>query len=171
MDLIELSNKYKNKILNIAIIILALIISSNIYKKQAKEIESLKGKTNVEIKKNNMLKSISQLEKRINTYRNLFAKKDVSENINTISNIAKESGIKIVSIKPIPEQRQIYPEYIKFPFNLVLNTSKYHALGKFISKVEGYRDVYVIDSLEMRFEPTKEELTVNLKVSSIAFTD
>lgn len=171
MDLIELSNKYKNKILNIAIIILALIISSNIYKKQAKEIESLKGKTNVEIKKNNMLKNISQLEKRINTYRNLFAKKDVSLVINTISNIAKESGIKIVSIKPIPEQRQIYPEYIKFPFNLVLTASKYHALGKFISKVEGYRDVYVVDSLEMRFEPTKEELTVNLKVSSIAFTD
>lgn len=168
MDLTEL-NKYKNKLFNIAVIILALIFTSNIYKKQTRDIEALKGTRDVEIKKNKTLDSISQLEKKINAYKNLFSKKDASLVINTTGNIAKELGIRIVSIKPGAEQR--YPDYIKLPFDLVVNTSGYHALGKFISKLESCQYVYSIEVVNIRFESQTGELTVNLKLSNIVSTN
>jgi len=168
MDLTEL-NKYKNKIFNIAVIILALIFASNIYKKQARDIEALKGMRDVEIKKNKALDSISQLEKKINAYKNLFTKKDASLVINTTGNIAKELGIRIVSIRPGAEQR--YPDYIKLPFDLVVSSFSYHTLGKFISKLESCQYVYVIEVVDIKFESQTGELRVNLKLNNIVTTN
>jgi len=161
--------KHKNKILNVIIILVVLIVSRNIYRYQFNVKLSLGKKDAVEIKKNKVLENISQLEKRINSYKNLLVKKDPSLIINSISNIAKESGIKIASIKPNPEQA--YPEYIKFPFNLALIAPSYHALGKFISRIESLKDVYSIDSLEMKPDIEAKELNVNLAMSSIVFRD
>ncbi len=169
MKLIELASKHKNKILNFALFLLALIIAGNIYKQQVKDIESLKAKIELEIKKNGVLESISKLEKRINSYKKLLAKKDASLIINTITNIARESGIKIVSIRPVSEQR--YQEYIKFPFNLTLIASDYHALSKFISKVETYQDLYSVDSIDMRTVAQTKELSVNLRICSISIAN
>jgi len=169
MDLTGLIDKHKNKILNIVVIILALIIAGNIYKKQLKETELLKREKDGEIKKNTLLNNITQLEKRINAYKNLLAKRDTGLVINTISNIAKESGVKITSLKPGYEQR--YPEYIKFGFDLMIATASYHTLGTFISAVESLRDVYMIDSLDIRYEGGTKGLAVNLKLSTVQFTN
>lgn len=168
MELIALANKNKNKLLNLAVIIIAFIIASNIYRQQTREIESLKSKSNTETKKNTVIENISKLEKSIGTYKNLLAKKDAGSVINTVSNIAKESGVKIVSVKPLAEQRQA--DYIKFPLNLALTVPNYHTLGSFISKIENYQDVYVVESIEIRFQEQAKELAVSLIISSIAFT-
>lgn len=169
MELIALANKNKNKLLNLAVIIIAFMIASNIYRQQTREIESLKSKSNTETKKNTVIENISNLEKSIGTYKNLLAKKDAGSVINTVSNIAKESGVKIVSVKPSAEQRQA--DYIKFPLNLVLSVPNYHTLGRFISKIESYQDVYVVESIEIRFQEQAKELAVSLIISSIAFTN
>lgn len=169
MELIARANKNKNKLLNLAVIIIAFIIASNIYKQQTREIESLKSKSNTETKKNTVIENISKLEKSIGTYKNLLAKKDASSVINTVSNIAKESGVKIVSVRPSAEQRQA--DYIKFPLNLVLTVPNYHTLGSFISKIESYQDVCVVESIEIRFQEQTKELAVSLIISSIAFTN
>lgn len=158
----------KNKILNLAVIIVAFIIAGNIYKQQTKDIESLKSKNNMETKKNAVIENISKLEKSISAYKNFLAKKDASSVINTISNIAKESGVKIASVRPLAEQR--YPDYIKSPFSLALSAPNYDSLGRFISKIESYQDVYMVEAIEARFHEQAKELTVNLTVSSIAFT-
>lgn len=168
MELSALTHKQKTNILNIALIILALIISLNIYKKQVKEIESIKAQKEVEIKKNKVLQEISQLEKRLVLYKNLLPKKDPSSVINNINNIAKESAIKIVSIRPAAEQK--YPDYIIFPFDLVIKVANYHALGKFISRVESYTDVYMVEVANIRTEYGAKGLTVNLTISSITTT-
>lgn len=168
MGIAEL-NKHKNKIFNLTVIILALVFASNIYKKQARDIEALKGARDVEIKKNKTLDSISQLQKKINAYKNLFTKKDASLVINTTGNIAKELGIRIVSIRPGSEQR--YPDYIKLPFDLAISASGYHALGSFISRLESSQYVYVIEVVDIRFESQTGELTVNLKLNNIVSTN
>lgn len=167
MELGDFIDKYKNKIFNIGIIILVLIISSNIYKKQLKEIEVLGEKIELETKKNQALESIIHSETRINTYKNLLAKKDTSLIINTISNIARESRIKIVSIRPMPERK--YEDYIKVPFSLILSASEYHAVGRFISKLESSQDVYTVESMEIKSEPLTKELAVDLTINSITF--
>lgn len=168
MELIALVEKNKNKLLNLAVIIVAFIIASNIYKQQTKEMESLKSKNNMETKKNTVIENISKLEKSIGAYKNLLVKKDASSFINTVSNIAKESGVKITSVKPLPERR--YPDYIKSPFSLELSAPNYHILGRFISKIENYQDVYIVESIEIRFREQAKELAVSLIISSIAFT-
>lgn len=176
MEIRVLITKYKNKIFNIAIIILTLIIVSNIYKSQTKNIESLKETRDTEIKKNEVLTSISQLEKKINIYKSLLSKKDISLVINTIGNIARDSNVKIISVQPQAEEN--YPAYVRYPFDLVISVDGYHSIGKFVSKIEGYStDVFFIDKANIKpTEKTKEseqthKLIVNLTISTVVFKD
>ncbi|MDP2938429.1 MAG: hypothetical protein Q8N72_04245, partial [Candidatus Omnitrophota bacterium] len=74
--LIDLLLKGKKRFLSIGLIILTLIIASSIYRNQSKVIESLIVKKDTEIKKNEVLKEISQSEARIKFYKNLLSKKD-----------------------------------------------------------------------------------------------
>lgn len=165
MDAIEFINKNKRALFNIALILLALFISNKIYKSQGKTIESLREQTREESKKNEILQDISSLEKKIGLYKNLFSNKGAASAINTFGNIAKESNINIISIKPHPEQK--FTEYIKMPFELSVNAPDYHSLGKFISKIENQQDVYMIDSLSINANNQLKELNVSLKVSAI----
>jgi Tfp pilus assembly protein PilO len=167
--IITIVKKNKNKLVNIAIIILALIIAAQISKKQTKDMEALVAQSNVEIKKNKVLGDISRLEKKINAYKNLLAEKDPNLTINSIGNIAKETGVNITSIKPEPQQR--YPDYIKAPFSLSISTSDYHALGDFISRLETNENVCIVDYIGIKSESPSGALTVNLRVSSVTFMD
>lgn len=167
MDVTGLINKHKNLILNILIIILSLFIANIVYKKQTQMIEVLKENNALEIKKNEISESISKSEQKISTYKNLLASKDVGLIVNSIGSIAKELGVKIVSMRPIMENR--YSDYIKLPFNLIINVSGYHRLGKFISRIENNEDVYVIDTVQIQRDSQTEELNVNLVISSIIF--
>ena len=168
MDTIEFINKYKKYLLNIVVILAALIIASKIYKGQDKILENLREEAQETTKKNEVLQDLSQLEKRVSLYNNLFSKKDASAAINTISNIAKESNIKIISIRPLSEQRS--PEYIKIPLDLTVSAPDYHALGKFISRVENQQDVYFIDSMAISTDTQTKKMTTNLKISTVLLT-
>ncbi len=147
MKVTDLINAHKNKLLNIAVIILALIVANNINKSQNKDIGSLQVKEDAEVKKNQVLASISDSEKRINFYRKMFHKKDMSSVINTISNIANGLDIKIISIRP--DNEKSYPVYIEYPINLVISAKDYHSIGKFISKIESSSDIYLVGELNI----------------------
>ena len=168
MDVVTLLNKHKNKVVNIIIIIVALVITSKIYEQQIKQAQKLKQEINAEIIINAELAKISGLEGKINAYKKLLVNNDPNAAINVISAIAKELGIKIQGIKPLDAQNN--PDYTKFLFQLSINVSSYHALGKFISNVENSADVYIVESLKItpnEVNPTKE-LSVNLIISSLA---
>jgi len=165
---IELSDikKHKNRVLNILIIILALFISSNIYKKQNKEMLSLNAQKEIEIKKNAEFEVIGRLEEKNKYFKNYLSKKDAGLAIDTISNIAKELGIKIISIRPEAELK--FAQYTKAPFEISLGINNYHDLGKFISKMENSNEVYIIETITAKRESEGKGLSVNLKLSSIA---
>ncbi len=167
---IESLNKYKNRILNSAIIIIALIIAGNIYKNQSLKAGQLLEKKEMETKKNAVLGNISRLEKKFSAYKKFVNKKDISAVINTINNIARESGVKINSIKPQPELEEA--DYIKYPFLLAVNAKDYHSLGGFISKLESSPDIYAVENINIRLitEQQKikdiDEIAVDLAVST-----
>jgi hypothetical protein len=167
MDVTVAINKHKNLILNVLVIILSLFIANIVYKKQVQMIELLKENNAIEIKKNEISESISKSEQKINTYKNLLARKDAGLMVNSIGNIAKDLGIKIITMRPIRENR--YSDYIKLPFNLIINVSDYHRLGKFISRIENNVDVYAIDTIQIQRDSQTKELNVNLVISSIIF--
>lgn len=164
-----MDSKYKNIGLNLAVIVLALIVSANIYKRQVKQMQALKADKEMEIKKNAVFQNIGKLEEKLDAYKNLLARKDTNKIMNDINNLAKESDVKIVSIKPAQEKAE--QDYIKLPLELVLSVPDYHVLGKFISKLESYTDVYVIESLEINSESQKNELTANLRLITIIYKD
>lgn len=168
-------NRYKNRILNIGIIVLGLIVANNIYKTQNNQIISLKESKDRELKKNGILVDISAQDKRLKSYKSFLNKKDISLVIDNIGDIAKDSNSKIVSIRPEPAQP--YALYVRYTFNLTVNVNDYLALGRFISKLENSYDVYMVESLNVtpRFEGPQDTplrgLTVNLKVSTYLYKE
>ncbi|MCM8801484.1 MAG: type 4a pilus biogenesis protein PilO [Candidatus Omnitrophica bacterium] len=139
-------NINKNTLVHVGIIILVLIIASNIYKRQKDILRDLKKKENSELEKNKVISNINQLEKLLTSYRPLFVK-DNSLLITTISNIARETDVKIISFQPRNEIK--LPTYIKYPVDLTLEARNYHFLGRFLSKLESYAQVFVVESLRV----------------------
>lgn len=171
MDSVGLINKNKNKVFNIAIIIIAIIVSLNIYKKQLAKIDSLKASIAEEEKKNRTLDNIGKLDAKINSYRKLLPKKESGTSINDINNIARDTGIKIMSIKPSGEET--FPDYTKYVFDLTISSPDYDSLAKFINTLEVNQAVYMIDVLDIRSASynKEKELNANLRVSAVAMLE
>jgi len=171
MGLESLINKNKNKFFNIALIVISLIVASNIYKKQEEGINALKANIVEEEKRNKTLESIGKLDARIESYRILLAKKETSSYMNDINNIARDTGIKIMSIKPSGEES--YSDYTKYIYELTVSSSDYDGLARFINTLEVNQTVYMIDILDIRSSSynKEKELSANLRVSAVAMLE
>ncbi len=174
MEKTELFEKHKNKVLNFGVIILALFIAFQIYKSADQRLNSLIQQKDDELKKNKAAEEIAAFERKIEGYKKIFVKEDVGSVIDTISNIAKNCAIKIVSIKPGNEEA--YPDYIKSAFLITVSAPDYHSLGNFISQIESYKDIYTVDEVNIAsaeinqpLESINTNLNVNLKISTIAY--
>ncbi len=172
MESAALLKKNKNKLLNAGTVLLTLIIVINIYKGQNQAIQMLRAQKDSELKKNEVLAVIGQSEKRIATYSNLFSKKDASLLINTLSNIARDSNMKIMAINPRgQEDRSVY---VKYPFDLTLGVDSYHTIGRFVSNLENANEIFFIDKATIKpaerttTSEVKHSLIVGLTISAIA---
>jgi len=145
----------KNNIVNIVIILVALLVLINIYKVQANNIKLLKEKIDKEKKKNVLLQDIVKTEEMMGSYKIEINRKDISSVINTLGIIANKSGVKISSVKP--STTEDFPVYIKYNFELRCETNSYHAIGKFISNLESYLDVFFINKLNIRREAVSRD--------------
>lgn len=179
-NLINRFGKGTNKIFYIALSILTIIFSQNSYKSKAQSLRALNSQKDAQLKKNAVLAQIQQSEKRIELYKNFFSKKDASSLINTINNMARDSNIKIISIKPGREEA--VSVYTRYPFILNISANSYHAVGKFISKIENHPDVYFVDAMNIKMREVSQasdiesgngqlanRLAVNLVLSVIVF--
>jgi hypothetical protein len=177
-----LLSENKEKVLSTGIIILALIIAGSIYRNQTRAINTLNLKKDTETKKNILLNEILLSEKKIKFYRELASEQEVSLFTDKIRDMARDFKVDIISVERGPEERQ--PLYIKYPFVLIIGADGYHAVGKFIGKIESSSDVYFIETLSIR--PLKKSqildketgdkpeaanrLIINLTLSIISFT-
>lgn len=165
--------QYKNQIVNLGVVIFMVIASINVYKGQAKNIARLTSRNDADAKKNTILEEIKQSGQRMNSLKDLINKKDVSLILTTISNMATETGIKIASLRPGASVDQ--PLYLKYPFELTINAKNYHAIGKFIGRLESSPEVFIVDSLSIalqREESSESQggyLTAGLRISTVIF--
>lgn len=161
--------KYKSNIANLAVIIIFVVISINIYKSQTKNTASLNERKDTETKKNKVLEEIGQLQKNIDDLTNLVNSKDISATINNLNNMAREFSVKISAIKPAGIQD--FPLYTKYPFELTVEADNYHQIGKFISKIETNPNIYTVESLSMHPQADNQlgEVTASLKISTVLF--
>ncbi len=161
-DLIE---RNKSTIVNIGLIILAVVVALNLYNSTNHRLESLEQQKQSELEKNKISQDILALEKKTEIYKNIFVKKDLGSVMDVISGIAKNTAIKIVSIKPSGDE--VDEQYIKSAFLITLNAPSYHALGDFISKVENNEAIYLVSEINIiaSGENSKSEADVGLEVS------
>ncbi len=173
INLKEIFHQHKNKLINAAILILALLFSRSIYEQQLKVTDSLRQRNDNEGKKNIVLENIQQLEKKIEGYKNFVNRKDVSVAMNIISEIAKDFSINVISIKP--ENPQEKPLFTKYFFDLKLEAANYHDIGKFISKLESRAELYSVENLkimpELSYDQQKKSLVIDLTLSTILLKD
>jgi len=154
-------NDYKNQILNIAIIILAIFIASKIYNNQAKEVLVLNEKKDVEARKNIVLEEIKKSENKIDAYKSFINDKQLSAVVNKLNEIAKQLPINILSIKPSGEQE--FPLYIKYPFSMKIETNNYHMVGELLSLLESNPIIFHAEAVAMY----PEELRMGKKIGKI----
>lgn len=151
---------------NIGLLIIAAMVAVNIYKSQLKQIEKLRQEQESEKTKTNLLEDIESLEQKLQAYKEILTPKDTSTIMNTINTLAQESGLKILSFRPGNEHS--YQEHTAVPFYLEVNSPDYHSLGRFISKIESFRDVYIVESMNIRQDPQTNALVVNMTLSTIS---
>jgi len=169
----------KEKILGSAILIFGLLIATGIYTSQTKSLHLLNIRKETEIKKIEVLNAIQESEKKIESYKKLLTEKDPVLITNKINNMARESNLRIISVQPGAQEEE--PLYIKYPFILTMQSDSYHAIGKFISKIENYSDLYFVETISIRSQEKSQaadkkltrqptaKLIVNLIFSIIAF--
>ena len=172
MITIDFFSKNKSKIINAGVIIAALIVALYLYSMQNQQIVSLEESKNEEIKKSEITEDLSRVEKRINSYKQTFTRKDLGSVIGALTDIAKDTKVKVISVKPGLEQQ--YPEYAKTSFLIVVRVADYHALGQFISKVENYKDLFLVEDVNITTaedlqndKKAGKDLDINLKISTI----
>lgn len=165
-------SKNKNKIINVGVIFLAIFVAAYLYNTQSQQLVSLQESKNEEVKKNEVLKSLSRVESRINNYKQTFNRKDLGSVIDAMTNITKDTRVKVVSVKPGAEQQ--YADYTKTSFLVVVRVADYHALGQFISKVENYKDLFLVEevnittvSVSQPGSKAERDLDIGLKISTI----
>jgi len=165
----------KNILLNALIIIIVFIFSVKIYLKQTNLITSLNESKSLETNINQILNSIIKLDETVNSYTRFVNKKDLASVLNTLTSIAKVSEVKILSIKPIDIID--HPLYIEYPYNITVKTDNFDNIGKFLSKIESHKDVYIVTNANIHTENAvnldmgqeSEYLLMDLTVNTIFF--
>jgi len=169
----QLPAAIQKNILNIAVIAIGAIVAWKIYGGQMQQVNAVKAETQVALQKNDVLAQIVQSEKSLKNLRRSINNKDETSVIDVLNNIAKNSRVKIIELKPIPEQKVL--GYTRYPFALAVGVDNYHTLGKFISALESNPFLFTIDNIAVNSEDSDESrpfrLQVSLEVSTILIKD
>jgi len=169
MDVMTLIQKNKNTVLSIVIVVIALFISLKIYQNQDKEIENLKKKAQAEEKSNQIFGTLVTLDDKINIYKRSLKIKTTSEVMNRVSEIVKESGLKLESIRPLSES--LNEDFVRFSVSASLRTKDFNQLGEFMSRLENDPALFTIDSLKINRDSSGSGLSIGLRVSAIRVLD
>jgi Tfp pilus assembly protein PilO len=148
IDLNTILTKYRNTAFNIALVVVALIVARAIYSNQYKKVVDLRRNISLESQKNELFGELNTVEKKLAAYRQVYTRKEASSIINDITQAARDSGVRIISIRPGEEQKQL--GYSELSIDLNLGASDYHSLAKFISSLENSAYLYLVKSFSVR---------------------
>lgn len=163
MDLELLIRKVKEGFVGVLVVVFCSIAAFKMYNKNQAEIYSLKQAEELERQKNQALGEINSQEITFSLLKEKINNKEINSVIYSLNTLAKESGVKIINIRPLGEQASKI--YSRFPFELSVSAPGYHKLGKFVNKIERSPEFYTIDSIEIG--GNSEQLSVRLMISTV----
>jgi len=169
MEGLDLINKNKNYIINAVVILVAVFIAFNIFQAQSKSLVVLKSQKEIEEKKNAVLSDIASLEKKITFYKSVVNRKEISSIISRIGNIAKESGVNLITIAPgASVERKTLLE--RYSFRVDIEADNYHLVGDFVSRLENSSDIYIVDSVRIRSDDSEDKVKAKKILADLIVT-
>lgn len=150
----------------VIIVTLGVVISVSLYNMRMRKITTLKNNIKEEKEKNDLLVVLNKLEGSLNAYRMRLKKKDASVLINKITDLSRQSNIRINSLTPVQTQERDI--FVKVPISVSLEGT-YHQLGNFISALENSADFLRVESLSISVSGRTSEDTerIGLVLNSI----
>ncbi|MDD4907746.1 MAG: type 4a pilus biogenesis protein PilO [Candidatus Omnitrophica bacterium] len=144
IDLNTIMTKYRNTAFNIGLVLVALIVARAVYSNQYKKVVELRRDIGLETQKNDLFSELNTIEQKLAAYRQVYAKKEVSTIMNDITQAARDSDVRIVSIKPGEDQKQ--SGYSELSIDVNVGASDYHSLAKFINILENSSFLFIVKS-------------------------
>lgn len=136
---IDLDQKQKLMIITIVVLILTFIISIKIIGANSSKVNSLKQQIAEASEKLALRKDMEKLNSIKTQYiKNLYATSDSSKLRNIISNIARQSAVNVVSLKPMA--RDSVGNFTIISFEAKVRTT-YNNLGSFIAGLESLPEI------------------------------
>lgn len=163
----SLEGKFKENLLNVVILVLAVIIAFKIYQSKVIEINNLKNQKEMETNKNSVLAEISIVEKEIAFLTEKINNKSLASLLDKVSDFAKNSSVKISKITP--QKESVMGAYTKYSYELSLSAGSYHNIGNFVSMLENSPDIYRFDNLVINGKTAdgSDSVTATLTVYTI----
>lgn len=142
-------SRRKDIIVFVLIIILAFLIGNNVvYKFNLNKIDSIKSQIGQDEEKNVILGDIALLDKSVQTYqKRFFSTVEITELLDKISELGKETGIEIENYNPLPAVYR--DEYIELSVKIPLRC-EYHKLGEFLSLIESNQEFMWVKEVNMQ---------------------
>ncbi len=159
LDLNTIMTRYRNTAFNIGLVFVALVIAHAIYSNQYKKVLELRRNIGLEEQKNVLFEELNINQKKMAAYRQVYGRKEASSLVNDINQMARDSGVSILGIKPGVEQKQL--GYSELSIDLNLGASDYHSLAKFIAALENSAYLYLIKSFDIRPQILNPEIAKN----------
>ncbi|MFH1678317.1 MAG: hypothetical protein ABH914_01715 [Candidatus Omnitrophota bacterium] len=159
-----------SQVINLIIFVVAALVAINIYKGQNNRVSEIIQIKQEQEKKNALIKKIKGLREKIAVRKTTHSVRDRREIINTITSLAIDVGVKIVSIKPEQgsgdSRIEKNPTYDKNFFNIMLEVRDYHQLGNFIGRLESDPIMFGIEFLRLNtsLSETDTEITLIRKI-------
>jgi len=102
--------------------------------------------------KDRLIQEINALRESIDYYeRRIPSEKAISWLLIELSRIARQTGIKYLSIIPQAEQKK--ESYIKVPIKIEIQCG-YHSLGRYLSKIENSQRFMSVDNITISPDPS-----------------
>ena len=117
-------------------------------------------------------RQVSQYQNKIESYEKMLpVEQEIPKLLEDLSNMAKESSVKIVGITPLQAKEPQTSEQIYQEIPILINArSGYHELGKFLSDLEGAgRFMKVVDINIKENKATAKRHDVELLVLTYVF--
>lgn len=159
----------KDLLVFLAVLLLSLLFSRNIFQGQQKKLRQIKEDINLEEERVRLAKELVDLNAQIIKISSPYLVITNLLTIEKLNALASGARVKIVSITPEPEYEGVF--YKSTPFRLMLKANSYQ-LGRFINILESQPGLIKIEGLSARASQAaagaKEEnnLEISMTVST-----
>jgi hypothetical protein len=168
---IELEEKQKSIIIFSTILFVTFLLCLNIVKSGARKADNIRRNIEATSKNNAIRADIKDLTDKQRVHEAVFYRNLSQSALRTmITNIASDTGVDVISVKPMP--REVIGSFSRESFEVNI-LSTFNKVGDFILKIESLKHITKIESMSIhtRTDPERPEATREAEKAKKAESD